>query len=277
MEGYRLLGLALFDHLVEQGLVLPDADWNEARRKRVEQEVVAGLDPRIEGFVALNLGKVLEWAGKFDEAYSAFKRAFEVLEPSPMIYDRLGRVTFLLERYDDTVRYLREAIERYPGVSKLRANLAQALAKQGKTQEAMEQYWAEIELDPDSAYAHTGLARLLEQQGDAAAALEHYDYVLLLHPDQQYALLRTAYLLVEQERYDDALTRVQRALELDPEQYRAHNALGLIMQKKGNSAQAIHHFSEALRLAPGNTTAVEGLEALEARQDKVSLTGEPVP
>lgn len=46
MEGYRLLGLALFDELVRAGVATPDAGWNAARREAVRESVIASLDPR---------------------------------------------------------------------------------------------------------------------------------------------------------------------------------------------------------------------------------------
>ena len=44
MEGYRLLGLALFDELVDEGIARPDAGWNSARREAVKEAVIASLD-----------------------------------------------------------------------------------------------------------------------------------------------------------------------------------------------------------------------------------------
>lgn len=258
LEGYRLLGLALFDELVIQGVVTPDATWNEAHRERVEQKVIAGLDPRTEGHVSLNLGKVLEWAGKFDEAYSSFQRAFEILGPSPMLYDRLGRDSYILGKYHDTVRYLREAVALYPEEQGLRVSLALVLAKQGRTDKAIESYRTEIEHHPTSHRAHAGLATLLAQQGDEDGASEHYRLALHFKPDFEYALVKLAYLLIKQERYDEALVYASDALQSNPQQHRAHNALGLIMKKQGKSDQARHHFSEATRLKPAYTATFAG-------------------
>ena len=99
MEGYRLLGLALFDELVDEGIAHPDSSWNAARREAVQETVIASLDPRDAGGALLNLGKVLEWAGKFEEAYDSFQRSLEILGPSPMLYDRLASTAYVLKKY----------------------------------------------------------------------------------------------------------------------------------------------------------------------------------
>jgi tetratricopeptide (TPR) repeat protein len=255
MEGYRLLALALFDELVRQGVVTPDASWNEAHRKEVEQELVAALDPRIEGRMSLMLGKVLDWAGKHDEAHASFKRAFEILGPSPMIYDRLGRSAYLSGKHDDAILYLSEALERYPRMLGANENLAMLMEAKGKTDEAIEYCWAEIELNPSDHFVHTRLANLLEQKGDDAGALEHYQLSLAFEPDYEYALVKLAYLLIKQNRYDEALTFAQKALRVNPQQQRAHHALSLIKQKQGKPEQSTPLSAEASPPEPGHTLA----------------------
>lgn len=271
MEGNRLLGLALFDQLVNQGIVTPDASWNEARRQRVDQEVIAGLEPGIEGRASVMLGKVFEWAGKLDEAYIQFKRAFEILGPSPMIYDRLARSSFLRGKHDAAIRYLRESLELYPDEPGVHLNLALILGIQGKTNEAIEHCRAELEFEPTSHTVHAGLANLLEQNGDDAAALEHYRLCLQYKPDYEYALIQLAYLLIKHQRYDEALAHTREALRINPNQHRAHNALGLILQERGDNEQALHHFSEALRLKPGYGIADENLRRIQMEHASAEL------
>jgi tetratricopeptide (TPR) repeat protein len=64
-KGYDKLGMALFDHLVEQGIAQPEASWNATRAERVREGVLARIDEKDEGVTLLNLGSVFEWAGKF--------------------------------------------------------------------------------------------------------------------------------------------------------------------------------------------------------------------
>jgi tetratricopeptide (TPR) repeat protein len=119
MEGYRLLGLALFDELVAQGIATHDDTWNETRIAGIRQAVIARIDPRAEGHTMLNLGRVFDWAGKFNEAYNSFMRALEILGPNPDIYNRLARTSFGLGRYDEAAYYLNETLvlaPEYPGV-----------------------------------------------------------------------------------------------------------------------------------------------------------------
>ncbi|HYQ72181.1 MAG TPA: tetratricopeptide repeat protein, partial [Gammaproteobacteria bacterium] len=268
MEGYRLLGLALFDELVRENIAHPDAGWNAARREAVRETVIAGLDPRDEGGALLNLGKVLEWAGKFEEAYAAFQQSLKILGPSPAIYDRLARTAYALDRYDEAVAYLQATLELAPDMPGVHAKLATILAKLDKTDAAIRHSKAELEITPGNYVVHAGLAKLYEKQGDAGAALEHYEKAVQFKADFVFARLRIAYLLLAQERHDEARLQCEAVLRLNPRQYRAHTALGMILKQQGDYRQAMQHFSEALRLEPGDRVAEENLQQLRAQVGK---------
>jgi tetratricopeptide (TPR) repeat protein len=265
MEGYRLLGLALFDQLVDQGIATPDPAWSDATVEAVRQAVIARLDPwRSEGYTMKNLGKVFDWAGKFEEAYAAFMRAMEILGPNPDIYDGLARSSYGLGRPEEAIRYLHELEATAPDFPGVHKRLAVLYTKQGKTDEAITHCRAELELNSEDYSVHARLAKLLEYQGDKAAAIRHYQTALQLKPDYEYAHVELANFLVRQQRYDEALTHAQEALRINPEQYRAYNTLGVVMKHQGKPEQAIHHFTEALRLEPGYTVARENLRQVQA-------------
>jgi tetratricopeptide (TPR) repeat protein len=263
MEGYRLLGLALFDELVKQHIATHDDTWNEGRIEAVRQEVIARIDPRAEGHTMLNLGRVLDWAGKFNEAHDSFKRALEILGPNPAIYDRLARTLYGLGKYDDALHYLNETLVLAPEFPGVHSRLANVYGKLGRMEDAILHCRAELERDPDDYFVHGGLAKLLEKKGDHAAALRHYNSALQYRPDYQYAHVELASLLVSLQRHEEALEHAEAALRIDPEEYRVHNVLGLIKKNQGKPEQAVQHFTEALRLQPGNTIAKENLKQIQ--------------
>jgi tetratricopeptide (TPR) repeat protein len=264
MEGYRLLGLALFEQLQQDGIVTPDPAWNTARREAVEQQLIASLDPRDAGGALLNLGKVLEWAGKFEEAYDAFQRSMAILGPSPMLYDRLARTSYALKKYDETIGYLQASLKLAPKTPGVHAKLATLLEKQGKTADAIQHSLSELAIVPDNFLVHAGLAELFEKQGDDTAALQHYEKALQLQPDFEFVRIKLAYLLLRLGRFQEAEAQCRETLRINPQQYRAHTALGLILKQQGDYPQAIQHFSEALRLEPGDSSAQQNLDKLQA-------------
>ena len=264
MEGYRLLGLALFDYLASHNIVIPDASWNDVRIDAVSEAVIAGLDPGAEAYTFINLGKVLDWAGKFEEAYNLFKRALDILGPNAAIYDRLARSSYGLGKYDEAIHYLHELQHIAPEIPGAHSRLAMIYERLGKTDAAIEHCRAELEIKPDDHHVHAALANLLVNKGDDAAAFAHYNTALQLEPDNQYARVELAQLLVRLHRYDEALLHAQEALRINPKQYRAHDALGLIMKYQGHPEEAVKHFTEALRLEPGDVVAKENLRKVQA-------------
>jgi tetratricopeptide (TPR) repeat protein len=234
MEGYRLLGLALFDELVRAGIATPDAGWNAARREAVRETVIASLDPGDAGRSLVNLGKVLGWAGKFQEAYETFQRALETIGPHPAVYYGLASALYSLGKPEEATRYYQETLVLAPDRRGVHAELARIFGDQGKTDEAIAQCRAELELDPENYHVHVALAELLQKQGEQ----------------------------------DEALHHLQTALQLNPQQHHAHTALGLILKQQGNYQQAMRHFSAALQLEPGDSTAKENLRELQAGNNK---------
>jgi tetratricopeptide (TPR) repeat protein len=275
IEGYRLLGLALFNELAAEGVVKPESSWNTARRKAVEKEQMANLDPMLEGKAMLNLGKVFDWAGKFEEAYDAYQWALTILGPSPMLYDSLATCSFILKKYDDTLYYLDQTLARYPEIAGTRYRRAIALGMQGKTDEAIEECKQELAAHPGNENVHYALGNLYADKGETAAAIEEFQTTLRLKPADILARMKLATLLIEQERYDEALPYVQEVLRSDPKEDHAHTALGLILKHQGKTAEAIAQFSEALRLEPGNKIARDNLEQLHADRGAKEGTGTP--
>jgi tetratricopeptide (TPR) repeat protein len=263
MEGYRLLGLALLDELVKQGIATHDDSWNEARIEAVRDEMLALLDPRAEGHTMMNLGKVFDWAGKFNEAYDAFRRSLEILGPNPYIYDRLARSAYGLGKYDKSAEHLNELLLIAPEFPKVHSRLAILYGGMGRTDEAIAHCRAELELFPDNHVAHGGLAKMLEKKGDYESAIQHYNSALQINPDYQYAHVELAGLLVSLSRHGEALVHAEAALQLDPEVYRVHYVLGLVRKHQGKTEQARQHFLDALALQPGYTPARENLQEIQ--------------
>jgi len=268
-EGYRLLGLALFEELEREGVASPGAGWNAAHRARVEQAVLAHIDRRRDGLSFVNLGKVLSWAGKYEEACNAFQRALDIMGPHPAAYNGMASSLYALGKPEAAIPYYKVLLVMDPAHrSGLHARLARIYAEQEDTEQAIGQCRAELEVDPDNFHMHLALAELLEQQGDSAEAREHYETALQINSDNAATHASFAHYLLRQGHQDEALAHGRLALQLDPKNSRAHTVLGLVLRQQGKTEQAIAHFSEVLRLEPGNSIAVDNLRQLQAEREK---------
>jgi hypothetical protein len=90
------------------------------------------------------------------------------------------------------------------------------------------------------------------------------------HPQdaQVKALLDSAFYAFDDGRYPDARAACRGALALRPDSTAAHSLLGLICEKEGKTAEAIHQFQIVLELNPNSDADRQHLERLQ----RLSLT-----
>jgi len=258
VEGYRLLGMALFSHLVEQGIARPDAAWNTARAESVTQEVLAGIDAKEEGESYLNLGAVLKWAGKPMEAHAMLLRALEILGPVEDINRRLASSSYSLGMIDEAFSYL----QKLPPQLGVNTKLAMIRMEQGKPDEAISYCEAELKQYPEYNVPHNCIATAMAMQGETDKAQSHFERALVLAPDSAFDHLSYADFLLEQQRYDEALVHARESLRINPAMHQAHNTIGRILLARGQLEQARQHITEALRWQPDDEDAMKNLQQL---------------
>ncbi|MDC4206541.1 MAG: tetratricopeptide repeat protein [Candidatus Manganitrophus sp.] len=268
IEGYRLLGLALLDQMARQKIVTPDPSWGAETIQTVEKEVMSGLNRFADGLALKNIGKLFDWAGKFEEANAVFLRALEALGPDAEIYRRLTTSAMGRGAFDEAIFYLSQAAVLEPDRPDIHHRLARLLAQQGRIEEAIEHYRMELQHFPNNYIVHTDLAVMLARKGENEAARRHFDAALKLSPDFEFAHLNLAILLAKERRYDEALAHNREVLRVNPAQHLAHIYSGVILKNQGKTEAAIHHFSEAVRLKPDDPVAKKNLEEALAERKK---------
>lgn len=271
-EGYRLLGLALFDELTRLGIAQPASTWNEARREAVRRQVIASVNTADEGEALIKLGQIFIWAGKYAESYRLFQKALDVLGPQPVLYDQLARTAYAGGDDANAIRNLHKLLEMIPTAKGAHARLAAIQANLGEMDIAIAHCRMELLMHPDEAGTRTMLGALLEQQGKYGEAGQQYEQALRQKPALEYAHIRLVYLLIRQGEYDKAQSRAEEVLRRNPDQYLAHNALGRIFMQRGDRQQAAQHFSEALRLRPDTRDSTAELHRLSFKIPDTEIT-----
>src|SRR3569832_1979984 len=185
-EGYRMLALALFDELVKEGVVKPDASWNPEKIEALRRYAVSRIDAATSAEALRILGRTLNWAGKLAEAENALLKALELQGPHPDTFNFLVMVALRQGKTDDAIGYLEKMRSAYPERVEPRLKLAELLTLQGKTDEAISHLEAGLRLDPKSDFAHTLLAVALVKKGEIEGGLLHFDAALKLNPDNEF-------------------------------------------------------------------------------------------
>ncbi|MBD7977186.1 multiheme c-type cytochrome [Serpens gallinarum] len=145
-------------------------------------------------------------------------------------------------------------------------------AQQPAFANALAEYEAQLQLNTDRADARSELAQLRRRQSDDAGALEHLQAALRLDPLYQAAYLELAELHRSAGRETHAAQVLREGLALRPQSALLHYSLGLSLVRQQHKTQALEHFRQAQRLAPGDPRFALALAlALQAQSPHQAL------
>jgi Tfp pilus assembly protein PilF len=147
-------------------------------------------------------------------------------------------------------------------------NLANALAKQGKLDQAIATAERALGVDPDYGVVHYNLGNLYMQQGKFDLAKTHFEAALRLLPNYAEAHANYGQLLAERGDLDAGMSQFTQAIELNPALSRAQLNLGVALAKIGKAAAAIGPLREAARLNPESPQASYYLGSVYAAQNR---------
>jgi Tfp pilus assembly protein PilF len=142
------------------------------------------------------------------------------------------------------------------------ANLAQALALQGKSDQAEPEFRKALALKPLDAQVHRNFAVTLGQSGKQPEAVSHLQTALSIKPDLP-TQLELAQMFFQASDLREAETQYRQALRLDPDCLEALNNLGWLLatasdDKLRDGAEAVHLAERAQRLPPAKGMCVAG-------------------
>jgi tetratricopeptide (TPR) repeat protein/peroxiredoxin len=210
--------------------------------------------------------------------------------PRPVLLAELAAAFRSSGFTEDADEYARKAL---PQQAVRLCALGLELEKRGNVIEALRQYRAAVQLDPQSGRAWMYLGKCQLRQSDVAAAIASFETAIGAEPDlaEAHFHLGTAYVLskrpaeakvtflaalglksdfaaartalgrlyMQEGKADEALTELRRAVESDAKFLPAHIYLGAVLAEQKNFDQATTVFQTAIRLAPYSTEARESL------------------
>jgi len=128
-------------------------------------------------------------------------------------------------------------------------NLGISLEVKGAQEEAQKRYEEALRLNPVLQEAHNALGDLLNELGKTNEAIANYNAELQIH-EQPVTHENLGALLVKLGRIDEAMIHYEAAARLDPGDARAHYLMAKALLRQGRSAEAVPQFREALRREP---------------------------
>jgi tetratricopeptide (TPR) repeat protein len=130
---------------------------------------------------------------------SLFRHALAVTQDNDIAHVNLAFALDRQGRFDEALAEYREAIRLKPKIPFLHNNLGTGLARLGRFDEAMNAFTNAARLGPGSPWPHFQMARVLLQQGRDAEAIAKLHEALRLDPDNFSILAYTAHVLAAEE------------------------------------------------------------------------------
>jgi len=210
----------------------PGAGGEDPRLELQEAPMRRRLEKYPGDFLAnYNLGALLQYRGKLDEAMAAYRDAIRVEPKNTTALNSYASVLMLKDRVPEAIPLLKEALQNDPSYLNARYNLARALAFTGELDAAASVYEAFLREKPDDAQAQAGLG--------------------------------TIYF--KQRKFSPALTCFREAARLDPGDADIQANLGTLLAITGDLPDAASAFEAALRINPDHQAARANLARVRAQ------------
>ncbi|MBI3652742.1 MAG: tetratricopeptide repeat protein [Acidobacteria bacterium] len=205
------------------------------------------------------------------DSATLFRRAVSVTENNYLAYNNLGEALALQGKVDEAAKEFETSIAINPQYDKAQHNLGMALLQQKKPDDAIDHLYKAVEINPNFYDAYNKLGAALVEVNRFEEAEANLDKALELHPGYASAYANLGILMEKQKRTDDALAAYTNALK-----FSANNAmsaqmrykLGSLYEKRGEVQEAIQQYREALKLAPNHKPAQQSLNQLLERTGK---------
>ncbi len=164
----------------------------------------------------------------------------------PTTYFAHGHLLEREGRFEEAVEQYRKALRLKPDFVAARNRLGITLNKLGRHREATDQFLRAVELRPEEAYLHNNLGFSLYLEGNDTEALTELEKALQLTPDFARARMNYALVLARLGRYDDAFTQLT---QVGDEADACFN-MGMLLSDAGKYADAARYLERAVELRP---------------------------
>ncbi|HEY8025584.1 MAG TPA: tetratricopeptide repeat protein [Burkholderiaceae bacterium] len=195
-----------------------------------------------------SLSAALQMQGK--NALQAMQMTTRLTPGDAAEHCNLAAALLKLRRCEEAVESCRRALQIQPSMIEAHSNLGSALQQLGQLGDAAASYRAALEYYPRSAQFHNSLGMVLRQQGHLEASIGSFRQALLLAPNFAIAHHNLGNALHAAGINEEALATLRRGVELDPLACEIHSDLGNLLGAFGCLEEALDCFDKALALQP---------------------------
>ena len=155
-----------------------------------------------------------------------------------------------LERHDEALEAVNQAIALKPEEASYHNNKGISLAELNRHDEALEAYNQAIALEPKKADYHDNKGSSLAELNRYDEALETFNQAIALKPEEALYHYHKGRLLDELNLHDEALEAYNQAIALKPEKALYHYHKGLSLAELNRHDEALEAYNQVIALEP---------------------------
>lgn len=218
--------------------------------------------------MALPTWAALTWIqiGYWKDTEALWARAVAVNPKNERAQRNLGAVYVERKDHAKAIPHFQAAASLNPNDPRTLHNLGAALMRIGDPNSALESLTRAANIDPANADTRNNIGICLirlNRDAEAVAVLREAARLGVADPILAADIATNlGVALWKSGQSDEAIQTLQRAVERYPGQAKLHNVLGIVFNSKGQRADAIAQFQEALRIDPAFEDARRNLRAL---------------
>jgi hypothetical protein len=208
---------------------------------------------------------------QLEEAVQLFERVQQIRPQHEKLQANWAQALFELERWEESIPHF-QAARNSTGASQelIDQRIGIALSHLNRWPQAEQSFRDALQLDPSDTNSRCGLADALAAQGKSAEALQEYQTAIIANPDLPAAWRGSGSVLLSLNRFSEAADRFERYVDLVPDDPISREQLGTLDLQLGRPNDAVKQFAKALALSPDSVTARQRLADAVAQQTKAS-------
>lgn len=195
-----------------------------------------------------------------------------VATPIPSVQDHmeLGMEYFEQGQFDEAIAEFQAAIELEPDCADAYRNMGTIYGEQDSLVEAVAAYEKAIEIDPDFGEAYGDLAGVYVNLERLAEAIATGEKGIELVPDYGMGHNNLGFAYHMQGMYNEAIAQYQEAIRIDPDSVKAHDNLGMTYYEQGRFDEAAAEWEESIHINPDSAIAHNNLGLVHYNQGRLN-------
>jgi protein O-GlcNAc transferase len=246
--------------IAEESLSGPRADLEDAiGTLEAQQEKWHEAQERFEHAIALDgsfvrarihLGMLFRAQKELVAALNTLSGAAAILPPNAEALLEYGRTLAAVGKDEEAIQQFHAAVQADPNTPGVNLELGMALQRLGRQQEAIPWFEKAVEREPHNPSALTNLGLALTLTGKGKEALDDFKRALAINAKDPTIYKDLGVCHIQLSAFDEAIDDFQKALALDPNDPQLHYDLGLAYKFKDRPQDAIAELSRAGQMDP---------------------------